>query len=90
MNFGAFAGGLSKGIDQVTQANKLKQLMMGGGQGQPQGTPQMAPGFEDPNAMMSQAPMPMSVPNQPDQFTQAVPFAGLKDWMTKLFSGIGG
>ena len=87
MNFGAFAGGLSKGLDKSMDPLGLKGMMMGGGQ---QGAPQMAPGFEDPNAMMSQGPLPMSVPNQPDQFTQAVPFAGLKDWMTKLFSGIGG
>ena len=90
MNFGAFAGGLSKGLEKSADPLGLKKMMMGGGQGQ--GAPQMAPGFEDPNAIMSQAPLPMSISGQPDQFAPAGggTFGGLKDLMIRLFGGIGG
>jgi len=85
MNFGAFAGGLSQGLEKSADPLGLKKMMMGGGQG----TPQMTPGFEDPNAMMSQAPMPMSVPGRMDT-AQSSSFGGLKDLMMRLFGGMGG
>ena len=85
MDWGSFMGGMGGGLQS---SGLLKNMMMKKLQPPPQ-QPQMTPGFEDPNAMMSQAPMPMSVPGQPDQFQQGdSKFGGLKDLMTRLFGGI--
>ncbi len=87
MNWGSFAGGLAKGLDKSTDPLGLKKMMTGGGAGQGQGAPQMAPGFEDPNAMISQASMPMSAMGQPDQFA---PQPNFLQQLLKVLGGLGG
>ena len=76
MNFGAFAGGLSKGLDKSMDPLGLKGMMMGG---QQQQQPQQLVGL----------PEQLSGP-PPEQGGQAGAFGGLKDLMIRLFGGMGG
>ena len=78
MNFGAFAGGLSKGLDKSMDPLGLKGMMMGDG-GQGQGQPQQLVGL----------PEQLSGP-PPEQGGQAGAFGGLKDLMMRLFGSMGG
>ena len=75
MNFGAFAGGLSKGLDKSMDPLGLKGMMMGGQQQQPQ--------------QLVCLPEQLAGP-PPEQGGGTGTFGGLKDLMMRLFGGMGG
>ena len=75
-DFGAFAGGLSKGLQEDPIQKLLKQQMLR------QPAP-LAPGYEDPSQQMSVAgPADFAAGQAPQRGT----FGSLKDLMARLFS----
>lgn len=87
MNFGAFAGGLSKGLEQSADPLGLKKMMTGGGgQQAPQypNTPFPMPGQDVPFTNE------MNVPFGPQQQGGGGGMGGLLKSIMTIFGGMGG